>query len=158
MTRPAAPCHTPSSGGLGLDGSDCELKRSDQARKTHRHIPSSNEQRSEPRRPRLRDQTECQRIVNTNNDIAAPSDSFSNTCEHSNSIGTTHACGRGRPQLSAAPESSKRSLTTAAPVPMYPSPTPPSSIKRSRDRSETPQLSRRLAPASIENQAMCARA
>ena len=58
-----------------------------------------------------------------------------------------------RPQLSAAPESSKGSLTTAAPVPMYPSPTPPSSIKRSRYRFETPQLSRRLAPASIENQA-----
>ena len=36
---------------------------------------------------------------------------------------------------------------------MYPSPTPPSSIKRSRYRFETPQLSRRLAPASIENQA-----
>ena len=42
MTRPAAPCHTPSSGGLGPDGSDCELKRSDQARETHCHIPSSS--------------------------------------------------------------------------------------------------------------------
>jgi hypothetical protein len=42
LTRPAAPCHTPSSGGLGPDSSDCELKRSDQARVIHRHIPSSS--------------------------------------------------------------------------------------------------------------------
>ena len=68
--------------------------------------------------------------IETQRRMVALSDPFTTLCEHSISISTTDSRSHGRPPLSAAPESRKRSLATAAPVPTYPVPTPPPSTNR----------------------------